>query len=153
MEVWLWMMNFKVRIVDNNKWNGRGLLYSALIFAYRDSKRPRTPSPELSVSWSKFETWDPQTRCEGWDSQYESAVGLHYLHVTQSSETWLWRSKHGCTTLLLLLFTGAYSPGWTFGLPFRDFLITHSYRHTVGLLWTSDQPFAKTSTYTGQHNI
>jgi hypothetical protein len=25
-------------------------------------------------------------------------------------------------------------------------------RHTVGLLWTSDQPVAKVSTYTGQHN-
>jgi hypothetical protein len=27
--------------------------------------------------------------------------------------------------LLLLLFTGAYSPGRTVGLPFRGFLITH----------------------------
>jgi hypothetical protein len=51
--------------------------------------------------------------------------------------------------LLLLLFTGAYSPGRTFGLPFRGFLITH----TVGLLWMSDQPVAETFTYTGQHNI
>jgi hypothetical protein len=25
--------------------------------------------------------------------------------------------------------------------------------HTVGLLWTSDQPVAEASTYTGQHNI
>jgi hypothetical protein len=25
-------------------------------------------------------------------------------------------------------------------------------KHTVGLLWTSDQPVAKASTYTGQHN-
>jgi hypothetical protein len=25
-------------------------------------------------------------------------------------------------------------------------------RHTVRLLWTSDQPVAETSTYTGQHN-
>jgi hypothetical protein len=32
-------------------------------------------------------------------------------------------------------FTGAYSPGWTFGLPpFQGFLI----RHTTGLLWMSD---------------
>jgi hypothetical protein len=30
--------------------------------------------------------------------------------------------------LLLLLSTGAYSPGRTFGLPFRGFVITH--RHT-----------------------
>jgi hypothetical protein len=28
--------------------------------------------------------------------------------------------------LLLLLFSGAYSPGRTFGLPFRGFLITHT---------------------------
>jgi hypothetical protein len=27
------------------------------------------------------------------------------------------------------------------------------FRHLVGLLWTSDQPVAKASTYTGQHNI
>jgi hypothetical protein len=25
--------------------------------------------------------------------------------------------------------------------------------HTAGLLWTSDQPVAEASTYTGQHNI
>jgi hypothetical protein len=29
---------------------------------------------------------------------------------------------------------------------------SHTYRHAVGLLWTSDQPVAETSTYTGQHN-
>jgi hypothetical protein len=27
------------------------------------------------------------------------------------------------------------------------------FRHTVGLLWTSDQPVSDTSTCTGQHNI
>jgi hypothetical protein len=26
-------------------------------------------------------------------------------------------------------FTGAYSPRWTFGLPFRGFLITHIQTH------------------------
>jgi hypothetical protein len=30
---------------------------------------------------------------------------------------------------------------------------SHTIIHTVGLLWTSDQPLAETSTYTGQHNI
>jgi hypothetical protein len=29
--------------------------------------------------------------------------------------------------------------------------LNHTYRHTVGLLCTSDQPVAETSTYTGQH--
>jgi hypothetical protein len=48
-------------------------------------------------------------------------------------------------------FTHVYSPGWTLGPLFRGFLIT--YRHTAGLLWTSDQPVAETSTYTGQHDI
>jgi hypothetical protein len=48
-------------------------------------------------------------------------------------------------------FTGAYSPGWTFDLPF-GVSWSHTIRHTVGLLWTSDQPFAETSTYTRQHN-
>jgi hypothetical protein len=56
-----------------------------------------------------------------------------------------------CVIMCIYSFTSAYSPGWTFGLPFRSFLIVH--RHTVGLLWTSDQPVAETSTYTGQHNI
>jgi hypothetical protein len=33
------------------------------------------------------------------------------------------------------------------------FLYHITIRHTVGLLWTSDQPVAEVSTYTGQHNI
>jgi hypothetical protein len=35
--------------------------------------------------------------------------------------------------------------------PFSGFL-DHTYRHSVGLLWTSDQTFAETSTNAGQHN-
>jgi hypothetical protein len=31
--------------------------------------------------------------------------------------------------------------------------LDHAIRHTVALLWTSDQPVAEASTYTGQHNI
>jgi hypothetical protein len=31
--------------------------------------------------------------------------------------------------------------------------LNHTIRRTVGLLWTSDQPVAEASTYTGQHNI
>jgi hypothetical protein len=49
-------------------------------------------------------------------------------------------------------FTDAYSLGRTFGLPCGVSVITHTIRHPVGLLWTSDQPVAETSTYTGQHN-
>jgi hypothetical protein len=39
--------------------------------------------------------------------------------------------------------------------PFSGFLDhTHTYKHTVGLLWTSDQPVVEASTYTEQqHNI
>jgi hypothetical protein len=37
--------------------------------------------------------------------------------------------------------------------PFWAFVIKHTTRHTVGLLWTGDQPVAKTSTYTEQHNM
>jgi hypothetical protein len=54
--------------------------------------------------------------------------------------------------LEFISFTDAYSPGRTFDLPFQGFC-NHTYRHTVGLLWTRDQPFAETSTYTGQQNI
>jgi hypothetical protein len=34
---------------------------------------------------------------------------------------------------------------------FGGSVITYTVRHTVGLLWTSDQPVAEASTYTGQH--
>jgi hypothetical protein len=37
--------------------------------------------------------------------------------------------------------------------PFGASVITHTIIHTVGLLWTSDQPVTEASTYTGQHNI
>jgi hypothetical protein len=37
--------------------------------------------------------------------------------------------------------------------PFEVSVITHTIRHTVGLLLTSDQPVAEASTYTGQHNL
>jgi hypothetical protein len=37
--------------------------------------------------------------------------------------------------------------------PFGVSVITHILIHKVGLLWTSDQPVAETSTYTGQHNV
>jgi hypothetical protein len=47
----------------------------------------------------------------------------------------------------------ALQPRSGLGLLFWGFLITHTIRHTVGLLWTSDQPVTETSTYTGQHNI
>jgi hypothetical protein len=30
---------------------------------------------------------------------------------------------------------------------------SHTIRHAVGLLWTSDRPVAEASTYTAQHNI
>jgi hypothetical protein len=37
--------------------------------------------------------------------------------------------------------------------PFGVSVIIHTLRHTVGLLWTSDQLVAETSTYIGQHNM
>jgi hypothetical protein len=43
-------------------------------------------------------------------------------------------------------------PGWTFGLPFRGFLIIDIQTHGRSSL-DGDQPVAETSTYTGQHNI
>jgi hypothetical protein len=36
--------------------------------------------------------------------------------------------------------------------PFGVSVITHTIRHTVGFIWTSDQPVAEASTYT-EHNI
>jgi hypothetical protein len=37
--------------------------------------------------------------------------------------------------------------------PFGVSVITHTIRQVTGLLWTSDQPDAETSTYAEQHNI
>jgi hypothetical protein len=37
-------------------------------------------------------------------------------------------------------------PTWNIG-PLSGFLWSHTIRHTVGLLWTSDQPVSETSTY------
>jgi hypothetical protein len=37
--------------------------------------------------------------------------------------------------------------------PFGVSVITPTIRHTVGLLWTSDQPVVEATAYTGQHNI
>jgi hypothetical protein len=34
-----------------------------------------------------------------------------------------------------------------------DFIDHIQFTHTVGLLWTSDQPVAEASTYTKQHNL
>jgi hypothetical protein len=48
---------------------------------------------------------------------------------------------------LILLFV----PNLEHRAPFGVYVITHTIRHTVGLLWTSDQPVAEAST--GQHNI
>jgi hypothetical protein len=42
-------------------------------------------------------------------------------------------------------------PTWNIGPLFGVSVITHT-RHTVGLLWTNDQPVAETSAYTGQQN-
>jgi hypothetical protein len=36
--------------------------------------------------------------------------------------------------------------------PFAVSVISHTFRHTVGLFWTRDQPVAETSTYIGQQN-
>jgi hypothetical protein len=57
-----------------------------------------------------------------------------------------------------LSFFPFFFPLWLhgpLGLALASFsgFLNHTYRHTVGLLWTSDQPVAETSTYTGQHNI
>jgi hypothetical protein len=72
-------------------------------------------------------------------------VGLHTERPATN------RLSYGTALSISFGFAGAYSPGWTFGLPF-GVSWSHIKRHTVGLLWMTDQPVAQTSTYTGQHN-
>jgi hypothetical protein len=55
-----------------------------------------------------------------------------------------------CRKLWSFIFL--YFQTWNMG-PFQGFCDHTCIRHTVGLLWTSDQPVAETSTCTGQHNI
>jgi hypothetical protein len=55
--------------------------------------------------------------------------------------------------MCVCVFLWYYSPYFSFVLLRTEVSWSHTYRHTVGLLWTSDQPVAETSTYTGQHDI
>jgi hypothetical protein len=48
---------------------------------------------------------------------------------------------------------GTTSHIWALSYSLLRFHWSRIIRHTVGLLWTSDQPVAETSTCTGQHNI
>jgi hypothetical protein len=48
---------------------------------------------------------------------------------------------------------GSTTQIWPWPPPLRFLNHTELDTHTVGLLWTSDQPIAEASTYTGQHNI
>jgi hypothetical protein len=50
-------------------------------------------------------------------------------------------------------FIFLYVPNLEHRAPFGVSVITRTIRHTVGLLWMSDQPVAEASTYTGQHII
>jgi hypothetical protein len=55
--------------------------------------------------------------------------------------------------LRIIIIHFPFVPNLGHRAPFGVFVITHTIRHTVGLLWTSDQLVAETSTYTGQHKI
>jgi hypothetical protein len=73
----------------------------------------------------------------------------HFREVTEENH-WktavrLTRSSSSSSSVALQSVKGPWAPhtGWYIILS----------RKSVGLLWTSDQPFAKASTYTGQHSI
>jgi hypothetical protein len=59
-----------------------------------------------------------------------------------------------------IFYAGSYfsflwdsNPYLSFVLPCTEVSLSHTIRRKVGLLWTSDQPVAKASNYTEQHNI
>jgi hypothetical protein len=56
-------------------------------------------------------------------------------------------AERACTACIHFPFV----PSLEHRAPFGVYVIT--YRHTVGLLWTSDQPVAEAPTYRLQHNI
>jgi hypothetical protein len=55
-------------------------------------------------------------------------------------------------TVVTLIFLRTFLTAEVFLNP-SGFLGHIQLTHSVGLLWTSDQPVAEASTYTGQHNI
>jgi hypothetical protein len=60
--------------------------------------------------------------------------------------------QHKLCLNFFFFYLGLFLTTEVFPQPFR-FLDDIQLTHTVGLLWTSDQPIAEASTYTGQHNI
>jgi hypothetical protein len=58
-----------------------------------------------------------------------------------------------CSKLLSSFIHVPVVPNLEHRAPFGVSVITHTIRHAVGLLWTSDQPVAEAAAYTGQHNI
>jgi hypothetical protein len=68
-----------------------------------------------------------------------SCIPVHIL------ESWLFAMTDGST--IVVLFSLALQPSAGYGLLVsRGFLITHDAPHSVGLLWSSDQLVAETST-------
>jgi hypothetical protein len=57
-----------------------------------------------------------------------------------------------CVPHVLHPFTFLSFPTWNIGPTFGVSVITHTIRHTVVFLWTSDQPVAETAEAAGQHN-
>jgi hypothetical protein len=98
-------------------------------------------------------------------------MSLHYISLSKLTHgSWntarnkQWKNITSHTSLLLIInhsylrfihnsFTFPVHSQLEHRTPFGISVITHTIRHTVGLLWTSEQPVAETSTYTRQHNI
>jgi hypothetical protein len=73
------------------------------------------------------------------------AVGLQLLTQHIKIKNWI-------IIIIIIIITMTLQPIFEpCPLQYRGFLITNT--HAVGLFWTSDQPVAQASTYTGQHNI
>jgi hypothetical protein len=59
-----------------------------------------------------------------WSHTYRHTVGLLWTSDQPVAEACTYTEQH-----FMHSFTGSYSPGWTFALPFRGFLITHIQTH------------------------
>jgi hypothetical protein len=123
---------------------------------------------------SDFHCWKPRnlhlSRSGGHSrtstlEKFETPCNWTFWQTTAIISHWAWTGTSGIPSPTELSWPTATSdtanqrkvihfihflslPTWNIG-PLSGFLRSHRITHTAGLLWTSDQPVAETSTYTG----
>jgi hypothetical protein len=85
--------------------------------------------------WRVQTTCKPDSRCRWWDNIASCRCKVGGCKLVSSGSGSEQVADSGDYVIKLRVpysLTGAYSPGWTLGLPFRGFLITHTHIQTHG---------------------